>query len=390
MNASLPAPDCNRAKRPLRVLHISTTINRGGAENHLADLIEGQVSKGLEVGCAYLKGDAYWAKRLVRLGVPITDLRMRFNGAPAPIFRLRKLICAYKPDIVHAHGTHAEFYGYLARCALADSPPLVISRHEERLRLFRVPGFSLFDRVIARAAKKFIAISHAVKRADVARVPKLAEKMEVVHYGFDIPNSDDGDRCKRAFAIRDEWQVPTKALLVVTLARMVPEKSLDTLIRAFADFSGTRDSAGARLAIVGKGPLEAQLRQLARQLDVDQSIVWAGFREDVVDILEASDVFVLSSTCEGFGLVLLEAMAAALPIVASRTSAIPEIVLDGETGLLFAPRDWRTLAKHLSRLADSAELRERLGRAGLKRLVEDFQVDEMIEQTVDIYFRTHA
>lgn len=371
--------------RPLRVLHISTTISRGGAENHLADLIEGQVAKGLEIGCAYLKGDPYWGSRLSALGVEITDLRMKYNGAPGPLSRLRHLIKRFRPDFVHAHGLHAEFYTYAATRLMLQPPPMLISRHEERIRFFRIPGFAIFDRLLTSAAARFIAISNAIKNIDVRRNPAINRKMDVIHYGFDAGREQTHQLRQRAEALRTEWRVPSRGVLLVTLARLAEEKSIDTLLRGFAEFLRLQPGSEARLAIVGRGPLEMDLRSLAAELSIDDKVTWAGFRDDVPTVLEACDIFVLPSIYEGFGLVLLEAMAAARPIVATRTSAIPEIVSEPETGLLFPPKHWKALAIHISTLAKDARLRKRMGRAGRRRLEEHFPVARMVDRTVRFY-----
>lgn len=366
----------------MKVLHVSTTISRGGAENHLVELIEGLIAadQELEMRCAYLKGHPYWAARFAELGVATSDLGMAFNGAPMPIFRLRRLIREFTPDIVHAHGTHAEFYTFAALRFLPHRPRLVVSRHEERLRFFKKPGFRLFDNAITDAAQGFIAISEAVRNLDVQRQPRLAGKMRVIHYGFTPP----APRTEEAQEIRRDWCPEERGTLITTLARFVPEKSLDTLIRAVAILK-TRSDRPFVVALVGRGPLEATLRKLANDLGVERLIVWPGFREDVPEILAATDVFTLPSRCEGFGLVLLEAMAASLPIVASRVSAIPEIVREGETGFLFEAGNVEELADRLQRLIEDEALRGQFGRAGKARLVTDFSPHKMVRQTMEFY-----
>jgi len=378
------SPTVERTAWPAKVLHVSTTINRGGAENHLKELISGQLSRRLIVDCVYLKGDGYWRETFTRQGVAVHDLRMRYFGDIRALRDLRAFIRQSGPDIVHAHGTPAELYAAAALSTLRDKPRFVISRHEERARLFKKPGFKLVDLFLTRLADKFIAISYAVLRADVSRLPAIASKSTVIHYGY-VPPTATPDREVLASRLRNEWRVPEGAILLGTLARLAPEKSLDVMIRGLAAYVARPDAVDVRLAIVGQGPLERELRALVDQLGLGDKIVWAGFREDVPVVLAAFDIFALSSSLEGFGLVLLEAMGAELPIIATRTSAIPEIVVHEATGMLFAPGSPEDFAAVIKHVAPDRELQRCLGEAGRQRLLSDFGIDAMIDRTLAVY-----
>ena len=189
----------------------------------------------------------------------------------------------------------------------------------------------------------------------------------------------------QASALRLEWGVEPHEVLYGIVARLAEQKSIDTLLRAFAELR-RQASTPVRLAIVGQGPLEAGLRSLASELGIADRVVWAGFRTDIPVVMRALDVFTLSSIYEGFGLVLLEAMEASRPIVASDVSAIPEIVVDGETGRLVPPREPQPLAQGMSALL-SADVRTRMGRKGHERLVADFSVERMTDLTMAVYNR---
>jgi glycosyltransferase involved in cell wall biosynthesis len=126
------------------------------------------------------------------------------------------------------------------------------------------------------------------------------------------------------------------------------------------------------------------MRSLAAELDLSDAVVLPG-RTEIRDWLERADVFVHTSRWEGFGIVLLEAMLAALPVVATRVSAVPEVVVDGQTGALVAAGDVEALARELGRLLADRELAAQLGAAGLARARSEFSVDQMVRQTIDIY-----
>lgn len=377
----------SEGRQPLRILHVTTTMDRGGAENHIHDLIVGQIARGeADVVCAYLKGEGYWRESLERKGVKVVDLKMKTYGSLAPLFAMRRLVRSFRPDIIHAHGAPAELYALAAKALLRRRPKLVFTRHELRFRLFAIPGYKLADTMLSRAADRVIAVSQAVREADIARSPLLDTKSEVIHHGFDA--DFDADAAERKGAdLRSEWGVPDGALLIGTVARLSPEKSLDTLLRAFAVYvAATQPSFESRMVLVGRGPLEAELRALAGQLGISSKVIWAGFRDDMPAVFAAFDVFAFTSVLEGFGLVLLEAMAASKPIVAADIYAPPAILGEGNA-LLFPPHDANHLAQCLQILAMDAGLRKRLGQAGNRRLRDAFGLSLMIDKTGAAYDR---
>ena len=183
--------------------------------------------------------------------------------------------------------------------------------------------------------------------------------------------------------LREEWQIKESEVLFGIVARLVEQKSISTLLQAFARLREST-SAPVRLVVIGRGPLESELRGLAGDLGLTDIVVWAGFLTDIATVMRSLDVFVLSSIYEGFGLVLLEAMEASLPIVASRVSAIPEIVVEGETGCLVPSRDAQALATALASMLDEQD-RRRMGEAGHDRLLSDFAVERMVDETFSVY-----
>ena len=142
------------------------------------------------------------------------------------------------------------------------------------------------------------------------------------------------------------------------------------------------ESPKARLVIVGTGRAEAAMRRLAYELRISDRIVWAGFRDDIRRVMGSFDIFALTSIYEGFGLVLVEAMASRRAVIATRVGAIPEVV--GTTGLLISPRSPDELAAAFHQLSDHA-LRERLGEAGRQRVLDEFSLERMWEETDALY-----
>lgn len=364
----------------MKVLHVITSISRGGAENHLVDLVAGQIRRGLTVHVAYLKDDGYWTARFTAMGAGVTALGLNRYGELGPLKALRALIRSFVPDLVHAHMPPAEIYTRLA--LLGDRTPLVISKHNDE-PFYRGFGQRWAGSWVAGRAGRIIAISDAVRAYFCGGGLDLpAQQVLTIRYGIDTgPYAEVADSA--VAALRSEWGVSPESLLIGTVARLAPQKALDVLLNGFATYC-RRAARPARLVIVGTGPLREALQGQARQLGIADRVIWAGFREDIPVVMNALDLFTLTSIYEGFGLVLLEAMAAARPVVASAVSAIPEIVVDGETGRLVPPREPDRLAAALLELQDPA-VRQRYGMAGRQRVQQQFTLDRMVERTAQVY-----
>jgi len=294
---------------------------------------------------------------------------------------LRRLLQQWKPDLVHSHLPPAELYTRLALLGHDVRLPLVITKHNDE-PFYRGPGHRMLGRWVARRAMRVIVISDAIRSYMRKHLGLPDDRIRMIHYVIDgRPFASVDERARQQ--LRAEWGARDNDMIVGTIARLVPQKALHVLLEAFARYRaiGRRQ---ARLVIVGRGPLLAELKEAARRIDLADAVVWAGFREDIPALLRAFDVFALTSAYEGFGLVLLEAMAAGRPIVATAVSAIPEIVQDGQTGMLCRPGDGEAVARALLRLED-AEFRARLGENGMARAREHFTLDRMADATLAAY-----
>ena len=368
----------------MTILHVITTIDRGGAENHLCELAKAQARAGNTVVVVYLKGRAYWRDTLESVGVVCRGLEIRRYRDWSAVARLRRIINEVGPDIVHAHLPPAEVYARLA-LLYSSGPTLIISKHNDtdfipgKSPIVRKAG-NVIGRWVASAAARVICISQAsasrVQRTHMAP----AEKVNIVYYGldtrpFEVVPEETVRALRAGFGSAD-------TLVIGTIARMVEQKRLDILLSSFAEFRRSR-AQSTRLVIVGTGPLEADLRRLAVELDIEDACIWVGFREDIPALLQSFDIFALTSLWEGFGLVLLEAMAAGTPVVASCISALPEVVADHQTGLLVPPLDVAGFADAF-RLLDDSSLRKRMGVAGRER-ARQFSLHDVNRLTNAVY-----
>jgi glycosyltransferase involved in cell wall biosynthesis len=368
----------------LHVLHTIPSIIRGGAENHLADLATTQARNELQVTVAYLKSEPYWEQRLREAGVRVVPLGLRYYGDPRPIVRLRRLIAEEQPSLIHAHMPPAELYTWLALQGISASKiPLVISKHNSE-PFYQGYGQQQLARVIAQRASRIITISQAVKNYHCTGpgIGGNPAQFTPIHYGFD-PAPYEHVSSEVVRQVRREWGISDETYVIGTVARLVPQKALHVLLQGFAHYTKQTDSS-TRLVIVGRGPQERVLKQCAAHLGIHDQVVWAGFRDDIPVIMRAFDVFALTSAWEGFGLVFLEAMAAATPIVATDIDAVPEVVLDQQTGFLFPPGRADVLAR-IMHLCEQPEVRRHLGQAGYRRLQTEFTIPKMVYRTLQVY-----
>jgi len=363
------------------VLHVITTVNRGGAENHLVQLARGQIEHGLCLAVAYLKGDGYWTRDLTNMGVDVHPLGLRRYCSLRPLTRLRACIQRFAPDLIHAHMPPAELYARAALVGMGHTPPLVITKHNDE-PFYRGPGHRVLGRWLAGKARRVIAISDAVNRYSQRYLGLSQDKVVTIHYGIDATPYSHRDNAAIE-ALRQSWGCTAGCWVIGTVSRLAPQKALDILLRGYAIYR-SRATRPSRLVIVGQGPQGAELRSLDQRLGIESEVIWAGFQEDIPQIMNALDLFALTSAYEGFGLVLIEAMSASKAVVATRVSAIPEVVVNGVTGRLCEPGNPEQVAGAFS-FFEAERPRTEFGTAGRERVEACFTVERMVERTLQVY-----
>jgi len=334
----------------------------GGSERHLLALLPALAERGVEpvfVGLddpAWDPSDFYGA-----LAVPAIRLRAPRDLDP---LLLGRVVRAAKADVVHTHLVHADLYGGLA--AKLRGARLVSTKHNDDP--FRLGPFRHVERGLARLADRVVAITEALRRFTVERVGVPAAKVETIHYGLDDLPEPWGENPPDS--------VPAGGRVLLAVARLTPQKGVDVAVRALAQLPGE-----TVLVVLGEGPERATLESLARELGVERRVFLLGRVPDVAAWLRRSSALVHPARWEGFGLAVLEAMLAGLPVVASNVSSLPELVVDGETGLLVPPDDPAALASAVA----TALQRPELGGAGRQRAHTEFSVARMADRTVAMY-----
>ncbi len=290
-------------------------------------------------------------------------------------WRLARALKQLRPDIVHAHDPHGVAMAALAlsMSTLPVTPPLVASRRVD----FHIHGNSL-SRWKYRQVDCFICASEAIRLQLVGDgVPE--ERAVTVHEGIDLGRV----AAATPASLHEELWLPHGAPIVGNVAALVPHKGQKHLVEAAATV--VRQVPDARFVIAGDGDLRRSLEQQVRHLGLEKHVMLLGFRPDVLSLHKTFDIFVMSSVTEGLGTSILEAMAAGRPVVGTMAGGIPEVVQDGETGILVPPRDHEAMAAAIVKLLNDEPLRKQMGAAGLARATARFTAERMVADTLQVY-----
>lgn len=359
----------------MKILHLITTINRGGAENNLKELACGQAKQGEDVYVCYLKGDGYWQEELEKSEVKVLNLGLRFYGDLKPFFKLLKVVDSINPDISIAHMPPSEIYFSLIK-AFRNNFNFFCGKHVDA-QFYYGPFHRLFAKLCFKLSRGMICISNAVQSYWVSEPYLLkSHPSHVVHYGINASDYRRFDK-KQINSLRSDLGLSRQDIVIGSIGRLVPQKDFRTLIKGFAEFFH-KTELPIKLVLVGAGPERENLGSYAQIMGVEKEVKFLGFREDIPLLMSCFDIFALSSLYEGLGLVLLEAMASGKPVLASRVSAIPEIVVDGKTGFLFPRGDSNDLCAKLGKLMNFST-REEMGKAGFIRVREKFSLERQLK-----------
>ena len=318
----------------------------------------------------------------LRPALLVPRLARTWVGFGREAHRLRRAIGQCEIDIFHAQNTGCEEMPVAAR--LGRVPHVLGTFHvDSTYDLDRVrSGFAhrSLEWYSNRCLHKAIAVSEATKRDWMRRTGIADHRVVTIHNGID---PQDFRRTQSKECARASLGLPADALVIGGLGRLDAAKGFTFLLEALALLRPLYPRAC--VAIAGTGPWREQLEAKAQSLGVADRVTFLGFRSNVNEVFDACDVFVLSSLCEALPFALLEAMAHELPTVGTTVGGVPEVIVPNDTGLLVPPRDPIALANAIRPLLDSADLRERMGRAGRDRVVRHFHEAEMVRKTIDVY-----
>ena len=355
----------------MNVLHVQKVAGISGSEAHLLQLLPDLKRRGWDIRFLMLHeqepGAWEFARELEAGGVPVDSIPMHTDVDPGTFVRVLAYLLNHRPTILHTHLVHADAYGQTAG-TVAGVPVRLSTKHGfNEFREGRL--FALGDRTLGALAHRQIAISRGLARylAETEGFPEPV--FEIVHYGIAAgpePEPYSGDE-----------------LRFLCVGRLIPIKGHVVLLRAFRRVLD--ELPEARLEIAGRGPLEHGLKDLARELGLGGAVRFLGHVTPIQTAVEQSFAVVVPSLGEGFGMVALEAMERARPVIAAAIGGLEDLVRDGETGLLVPAGEAEPLAQAMLELASNPGRAAALGREARRRALERFPEDRCTERTEEVY-----
>lgn len=351
----------------------------------MISLVKGLIEHGFEVEAACPVNSSIY-NELADLGIKTHSIDIVGRISPKEdlicINQLKRIISGGKYDLLHFHGAKAGMVGRIA-AVLADCRSTVLTVHNfivyQEVPWIKKLIFRYGERALSRATSRIITVSSALKD-DLVRNYKIPEaKIIPIYNGIDI---------ERYLKIQNKKEIKIRYGLnpdmpvIGTIARMAPQKGLEYLVKAAPLICKERD---VRILIAGDGPEMSYLQDLSSSLDINDQVVFTGYIDNIPEFLSCLDIFVVPSIAEGLSITTIEAMTAGLPVIASNTGGLPELVRHGETGLLVEPRNPQGIADAVEKLLNDPRKSEMMGRSGRNAAAIQFSSKTMIKRTCEVY-----
>lgn len=371
------------SNQPIPVLELITDLIFGGAQTGLLHFLKHINRQIFAPQVAVLRnGHTPIASQIRSLEIPIIDLKMD------PKYRLDRMVPLYRLikherfAIIHNWLFHANLLGRLVGFS-ANVPVIISSRHNidigGRQREF-------INRWTAPLDDHTIAVCEYVRSIEINRAKVPENKVTTIFNGVDLELFSRQEHSK-SHQIRQELGISTETLLIGCIGRLHRQKGYPDLIEAFKFIR--EKITDLHLLIVGAGELDVQLKSKVSALGLSNSVTFTGARNDIPAILSSMDLFVLPSLWEGHPLVVLEAMAAGLPVVATAVGGTPEVVIQGETGMLVPPGNPVQLASAILSILQNHSIRLKMGEAGRQRAKDLFSIDSMTQKIEALYLKLY-
>jgi glycosyltransferase involved in cell wall biosynthesis len=361
----------------MKVLLLAVGLDVGGTETHVLELASG-VDRRFNVLVCSLKPLGVLGEELKARGVRVMSLGGRGKYDPRVLWRLWHVFREERPDVVQAFLFWANIAARLIGRLIPQSR-IISSYHDEVVS----EGWlnRAIDQTTMRWTKYMVCCSQAVRRTVEQRIGGDKEQFVVIPFGVDVNRFRDSEKTMAG-------STPLKPGLPVigTVCRLVePKKGLKYLLEAVAQLEQEAGKPVCQVLLVGEGPAEQSLRALSERLGISARVGFAGVRRDIPEVLSLMSIFILPSLYEGFGIAILEAMAAGKPVVATMVGGIQEFVLSGQSGFLVPPGDAPALARAIKQLLDEPEKARAMGRQGQEHVKKHYSIESVVRQHEQLY-----
>jgi len=348
-----------------RILRIVNSMDIGGLERGVYNLTLKLEQDNFQHVFCCLNKKGHFGEELEKKGIKFYELHKKKGLGLNLIPKIRRIIKKEKPDIIHTHNTDPFQLGTLASLGLnvirVHTDHNSFANNESKKALF-------LNNILSNFTDKIICVTNSVKK-DLIRKAKIdPKKLTVIYNGSDLTQFNNKVK-------KEEFGKNTIGIV----ARLSREKDIFTLIKAFKIIN---KKISSNLLIVGDGPLRNKLEEFVRGI---KNIQFLGMRTDIPKLMSSFDVYVLSSLTEGNSQTIREAMACSKPVVATNVGGNPELIVHGETGLLVPKKDFVKMAEAIIRLLKDNKLREKMGKAGRKRVEKYFTIQQQARNYERLY-----
>jgi glycosyltransferase involved in cell wall biosynthesis len=368
-------------KAPVAIFYLITSTNIGGAEKALLQLIRTIDRREFSVYVCSVKKPGAFARALAAEADGFFTLNLAEDGRVAAlinffpgVLHLIRLIRRISPSIIHCFLFRANILGRIAG-RIAGVPVIISSVRVIENRAFLK---NALDRLTASLADTYIAVSEAARTYTIEHSKVSPQKIITVYNGIDCHES-----CRATTFSRKAVALDENDIVLASIGRLHKQKGHRILLKALPLI--LPEAPRTRVLFCGEGGEELSLRKLTDDMGLTTQVRFLGLVENAAQILPHIDILVLPSLWEGMPHVVLEAMAAGRPVVASKIEGIDELVVDGKTGLLFSPGDPRSLAEALLKLITNRELARNMGDAAREHVMKNFQLKKTVQETVHLY-----
>ena len=368
-------------KEKINILHIYQNSKIGGIQQQILSIVRGYDREKFNPTVCCFGPKMELGKEIEKAGIDFVALnRQRYNKfSVGIIFDLYRLMKERNIHVLRTHKYRANFYGRIAG-KLAGVPVIIASEHniyrgEKEKRFIR----RVTNKLLSMVTDKMVAVSDAIKK-DILRYDRVSpSKIMVLHNGVDIERFKPGVNFRD---MRKQFAISKDDVVIGFVGRLVISKGLNYLIEAVALL---KNSYNVKLLIVGDGSLMEELKKIAKDKGLEESVIFTGLRRDITDVLSSIDIFVLSSIKEGFPNSLLEAMAMGKPVVATAVGGIPEVIGHGTNGLLVQPADIEGLALALKTVIDNPLMAKNMGIAARDFIEKNYSITATVRKWETFY-----
>ncbi len=364
-------------RRKITILHLIDSLPREGAEMVVYDLIQQGNREEFNFLVVALTRGGGVAEMLKAIDIPVDILKRRSFLDLRAFRRLLRLIRNRRVDVIQTHLFSSHLWGWAAALFFPRVRLLRVEHNMSEWKNYLRRGL---DYLLSFRTDRFVAVSKPVRGSLVSRCRIDPVRVEVIVNGLNTdrlrPGSDPA-------AWRRKLEIPAESKIVVTAAALTSKKGHRYLLSASELVSAHRDDV--YFLLLGEGELRGELESSIRERGLTDRVFLLGSRSDAVEIISQSDLFVLSSIREGLPISLLEAMALNRPVVVTAVGGCPDLIVEGENGLLVQPRDGAGLAAAIVKVLDSPGLGERLGKAAAQTVVTGYGMRGMIEAYEQLY-----